>query len=1003
MALVAGAIGNLVPKLLQLLRDEYKLQKGLRAEVEYLAKELESTHVALSKVAQVPHDQLDSQVKLWARDIREASYDMEDILDTFLVRVDGRCHQPGADADNAKFKLILKKMGDLFSPSKIKARHDIATAIKDIKKQLQDVADRRDRCKVNDIVAKPDPSSMIDPRLEAMYKEVTELVGIDGAMGEIISKLSLQRDEASNDKLKIVSVLGIGGLGKTTLAKAVYDKLKSDFSCRAFVPVGRNPDLKKVFRDILIDLDKRKYTDANILIWAEWQLINELQHFLQSKRYFIVIDDVWEPKSWERIRVALVENNRGSRIITTTRKSEVARGEVYRPNPLSGNNSKRLFYRRIFGGDDKCPNNQVDDVSDKILKKCGGIPLAIITMASLLVGKSRGEWLEVCNSIGFRDKDIEQVDRTMEILSLSYYDLPNHLRACLLYLSAFPEDCIIDKNSLIWMWVAEDFVPKKLGIGLFDVGEGYFNDLVNRSLIQAVESKSKGIIDGCRVHDMVLDLVRSLSREENFVTILLDNDEGTSSISNARRLAHQKSTMDAELDNHKGMEKMRSFIAYRCCNNKELSFQSFKVLRVLNLEHVYMKSWHNAKCLGNLLHLRYLGLKHTSMPELPKAIGALKFLQTLDLVENFYITELPLSVGQLTQLVCLRAWGSIDWRTSIPSGILKKLTSLEELLVQCDTDMHGRKYYQGQFKELGNLSELRVLMIKVIGMNQRMLSDLLQSVGNLHKIKSLKLECHYVCSSMSNATFDAVALPQHLRHLLVGVHRFSRFPSCINPSCLIILSHLELEVNAMDEQSMQVLALLPELHHLTLSTKSTVTVTNIAVDGWFQKLRVCRLYSSMVLFVLSEDSSVSFTIWNGRGDHEVAFGSREKDERRRVPTIMPNLQELAVKLQSESIMECQGNYGNLGLEYITSLKKVTVSIDCHFCSSEAWVIEAEAGVKHAIDVHPNHPTLTLRRFHDERAQEVWSGRYRWTERNEPGFIVKVLDENRVSEVTSLSS
>ncbi|CAL5076923.1 unnamed protein product [Urochloa decumbens] len=655
--LVAGAMGNLAPKLLQLLQDEYKLQKGLRVEVKSLAQELESTHVALCKVAQVPPDKLDPQVKLWARDVREASYDMEDILDTFLVHVDGHGRH---HLDNAKFKLILKKidhqpaneekagkferlqekMGKLFSLSKLKARHDIARAIEDIKKQVDEMTKRRER-------------------------------------------------------------------------------------------------------------------------------------------YLIVVDDVWEAKSWKIITLALDENNRGSRIIITTRNSEVTSGEVYKLKPLSDENSKSLLYRRIFGGEDQCPDNQVDEVLDKILKKCGGIPLAIITMASLLVGKSRGEWFEVCKSIGFRDKDIEQVDRTMRILSLSYYDLPCHLRACLLYLSAFPEDYTINKNTLIWMWIAEDFVDKKPHIELFEVGEGYFNDLVNRSMIQAVESESKGIIDGCRVHDMVLDLLRSLSREENFVTILLDNDEGTS-ISSARRLSHQKSTLDAHLDNHnKGVPKMRSFVTYRCYNDKEVSFQSFKLLRVLDLKGVYMKSSHNAKHLGNLLHLRYLGLKLTNMFQLPKEIGSLKFLQTLDL-ESYDLQELPSSVGQLTQFVCLLARDN--------------------------------------------------------------------------------------CC-------------------------FSRLPSCSNPSCLINLSHLELNIVSMDEKSMQILAGLPELRHLELETESTVTVANIATDGCFQKLRVCRFYSSMVLFVLNKDSSVSFTLFDGTDG--IKFGSRKKkDECRRAPAIMPNLQEL---------------------------------------------------------------------------------------------------------------
>ncbi|CAL5090593.1 unnamed protein product [Urochloa decumbens] len=536
--LVAGAMGNLAPKLLQLLQDEYKLQKGLRAEVKSLAQDLESTHVALCKVAQVPPDKLDPQVKLWAHDVREASYDMEDILDTFLVRVDGGNHQPANEDKAGKFERLQEKMGKLFSLSKLKARHDIARAIEDIKKQVDEMTKRRERYKVNDLAVNPSAPTSIDPRLSALYTKASELVGINRAVGELISMLSLQKDEVSCDKLKIVSVFGIGGLGKTTLAKEVYDKLKSDFSCGAFVPVGRNPDLKKVLRDILIDLDKRKYTDVGILVWDEKQLIEELRDFLRSKRYLIVVDDVWEAKSWKIITLALDENNRGSRIIITTRNSEVTSGEVYKLKPLSDENSKSLLYRRIFGGEDQCPDNQVDEVLDKILKKCGGIPLAIITMASLLVGKSRGEWFEVCNSIGFRDKDIEQVDRTMRILSLSYYDLPCHLRACLLYLSAFPEDYTINKNTLIWMWIAEDFVDKKPHIELFEVGEGYFNDLVNRSMIQAVESESKGIIDGCRVHDMVLDLLRSLSREENFVTILLDNDEGTLMSVQCALLAH---------------------------------------------------------------------------------------------------------------------------------------------------------------------------------------------------------------------------------------------------------------------------------------------------------------------------------------------------------------------------------------------------------------------------------------------------------------------------------
>ena len=142
-------------------------------------------------------------------------------------------------------------------------------------------------------------------------------------------------------------------------------------------------------------------------------------------RYFIVVDDIWEMKSWETIKLALVENNSGSRIITTTQKVQVATGEIYTLQPLSYDNSRKLFYTRLFGGEGECPDNQLDEVSKKILKKCDGVPLAIITMASLLVGKSREEWYEVYSSIGLDHNHNQQVDTTMKILSLSYYDLPS--------------------------------------------------------------------------------------------------------------------------------------------------------------------------------------------------------------------------------------------------------------------------------------------------------------------------------------------------------------------------------------------------------------------------------------------------------------------------------------------------------------------------------------------------------------------------------------------------
>jgi disease resistance protein RPM1 len=215
------------------------------------------------------------------------------------------------------------------------------------------------------------------------------------------------------------------------------------------------------------------------------------------------------------------------------------------------------------------------------------------------------EWLEVHRSIGFANKENQQVENTEKILSFSYYDLPSHLRACLLYLSVFPEDYLIEKSTLVWMWIAEGFVQERQGMSLFEIGEGYFNDLVNRSMIQLVEEDQYDMVCGCQVHDMVLDLIRSISSEENFVSIWGNNNEIGGTV---RRLALQNSrTVKAHME----MPLVRSFISWQWDIDKDvISLSSFKLVRVLVLQSTYDSSNHGHLLvpLRNLLHLRYLRL-----------------------------------------------------------------------------------------------------------------------------------------------------------------------------------------------------------------------------------------------------------------------------------------------------------------------------------------------------------------------------------------------------------
>nr|WLO97320.1 Pm55 protein [Dasypyrum villosum] len=534
-----GAMRSLIPKLGELLLKEYNLKDTVKKGIRDLKAELETMHAALEKVSNMPLDQLDSQVMIWANESLEST-------------------KPRT------FKGFIKKTRD--KVSKFKIRHKLAGDIKDVKIQVREVKERHERYKINDVVANP-TATTVDPRLLAMYTKMPDLVGIDKAIDELTNKLS-EGDDPSGKTLRTVSIAGFGGLGKTTLAKAVHDKMRKSFDCGAFVSVGRNPDIKKILKDILLALDRQMYMDASTM--DEMQLINQLREFLTDKRYMIIIDDIWDIPTWELINCAMVDSCSGSRVIITTRICGVA--------------EKVGEYLVVITDQSVLLDNQSDEVSKKILWRCGGVPLSITTIASLLAGKQREAWSETC----------------------------------LLHLRIFPEDTTFGKKTLIWMWIAEGFIIDKPGTQLFELGESYLNELVNRNMIQLQQAVT---------------------------------------FSRVRRLAIHRGSME-QINPGMEMGHVKSFNAVEWRNIRTMpSLVSFRALRVL----VFFKcgfstgSCCDLKHVRKLVHLRYLGLVDTPAAELPKDIGHdLKFLQTLD-VRGSGIKELPPTVGELTKLMCLRA------------------------------------------------------------------------------------------------------------------------------------------------------------------------------------------------------------------------------------------------------------------------------------------------------------------------------------------------------------
>ncbi|CAL4982978.1 unnamed protein product [Urochloa decumbens] len=266
MEVVTGALPSLLPKLAALVAGEFSLQKGLKGEIKFLQEELESMKAALEAISKVPADRLPNQDKIWARNVRELSYDIEDSIDIFMVQCKGKKH--------GLKKVIDKSLNLLMQP---KVRHKLATEIRGIKNRVMEVHERRRRYEVSHGVDKP---VSVDPRILTQYTEAKELVGIDQARDELIDKIMTEENEAPLKQGKIVSIVGFGGLGKTTLANAVYKKIRVRYDCCAFISVSQTPDLKKLYKGLLYDLDK----SINEETMDERRLIGVLREALEDKR-----------------------------------------------------------------------------------------------------------------------------------------------------------------------------------------------------------------------------------------------------------------------------------------------------------------------------------------------------------------------------------------------------------------------------------------------------------------------------------------------------------------------------------------------------------------------------------------------------------------------------------------------------------------------------------------------------------------------------------------------
>ncbi|KAJ1291025.1 hypothetical protein BS78_02G287900 [Paspalum vaginatum] len=682
-------------------------------------------------------------------------------------------------------------------------------------------------------------------------------------------------------------------------------------------------------------------------------LIDDVREYLQHKRYLVVIDDLWDTISWNTIKCAFPENNLRSRFVVTTRIQSVGRACctnqecLYRLKPLNDQDSRRLLFSRMFSPSHDCPP-QIKDVSAEILKKCGSLPLAIITVSSLLASRpiSRKEdWEKIQNSLGSVFGTYPSLAGMRQILNLSYRNLPHHLKTCFLYLAIYPEDHIIRRADLVRQWVAEGLVSNSVRQDAEDLAKSYFNELVNRSMIQPEKTDYNGEVLSCRVHDMMLDLILSKCTEENFMTVVY-NSQGMRELhsSKVRRLSLSLNGVEGDsilviqaIGSQSHIRSLALFGDTTCISAFARLWTQSKFLRVLVLElqefdgtHGHGKEAINLTGIGQLVLLRYLKVvARSSRVKLPMEIQGLHHLETLEMRCGF-VGGIPSDVFHLPGLLHL----NIISGDGFPDGIgnAKSLRTLKYFSLTGNSLENIRS-----LGELTNLRNLKISCFPIFLLNtataasERSSMEALRS--SIAKLGGNNLRCLSVvrypeiCADMLSSLAPP---PLRLETLdLLGWY-FSRVPRWLVE--LRDLCSLELCVREVMEEDIDILGKLPSLTHLQFQIQQAPK----------EKMVICGsmgfLFPALVNFQFKCQQRMSLQL--------LMFEAGA----------MPNLRRLEIETSVE-LLKCDG-CTSVGMEHLIGLKEICLSI-WHGQWTESEITAAECFCRNMAQAHPNRPTITM--------------------------------------------
>ncbi|KAI3445835.1 hypothetical protein Pfo_002500 [Paulownia fortunei] len=674
--LLQVVIDKLASPFLDKFRDLYNFKDNIR--------KLQNSLPVIQDLLEDAHKQQETQkaVKQWLLKLEDTVYESEDLLDELAVEI-MMCERRSSSR---------KEVAGLFFPFK-PSNHlfELASKLQNKLKELDQIAEQGFSFNLQKMaVEKPFGSSGRSKETMSSVVE-SKIYGREGDKQNILDLLLPGNKGETTEGLLVISIVGIGGLGKTTVAQLVFndEMVNHHFDLRMWIHVSEDFDVGKLMKSIIESASKRSCELCGLDL-----LQSQLQDSLSGKRFLLVLDDVWneDQEEWERFSDLLRGGAEGSRVMVTTRSTKVASitgTKIYQLKELTDDDCWILFKQQAFRQGEDSGNTKLLAIGKEIIRKCGG----------LLQFKKEEYWMSVQDSELWDLKECQTA--ILPALRLSYLSLPLHLKRCFAFCSLFPKNHEIKRERMIYIWMAQGLIlPEGGKRELEDIGGEYFDDLLSLSFFQEVQKHCNASTAVYKMHDLLHDLARTVG---GYDFAVLGHGLAASDLARIHHLSivcnFDPSSLPEDLFEAKHLRTLL-FLFPGGSSDDFTSFLpvNFIYLRVLDLSGCGIKRLNES--VSALLCLRYLDLSSNPIQILPHTISNLCNLQTLNLLGCHNLVELPFGIANVTSLRHLNIMGC-EALTHMPA-MVGKLVHLQTLPIYIVGKMSSESITQLQFLNLRN-------------------------------------------------------------------------------------------------------------------------------------------------------------------------------------------------------------------------------------------------------------------------------------------------------------